>query len=96
MSHKHEQLLQTIFHDPISGNIHWREVESLLNHLGAKIEQSTGARLRVVLNGVEGTLHRPHHSSTLDRQGVKSLREYLARAKSTPSQYEQARKAQGG
>jgi hypothetical protein len=37
-------------------------------------------------------LHRPHHSSTLDRQGVKSLREYLARAKSTPSQYEQARK----
>ena len=55
MSHKHEQLLRTIFHDPVSCNIHWREVESLLNHLGAKIEQSTGARLRVVLNGIEGT-----------------------------------------
>ena len=33
MSHKHEQLLRTIFHDPISANIHWREVESLLNHV---------------------------------------------------------------
>ncbi len=25
MSHKHEQLLRTIFHDPINCNIHWRE-----------------------------------------------------------------------
>jgi hypothetical protein len=89
MSHKHEQLLRAIFHDPVSGNIHWREVESLLNHLGANMEQTSGARVRVVLNGHEGTLHRPHHSSTLDRQGVKTLREYLARAKATPSQYEQ-------
>jgi hypothetical protein len=48
--------------------------------------------VRVVLNGYEGTLHRPHHSSTLDRQGVRSLREYLARAKSTPSLYEQGKK----
>ena len=38
MSHKHEQLLRTIFHDPISANIHWREIESLLNHVGAQIE----------------------------------------------------------
>jgi len=27
-------LLRVIFQDPISGNIHWREVESLLHHLG--------------------------------------------------------------
>lgn len=94
MSHKHEQLLRTIFHDPISGNIHWREVESLLNHLGAKMEQTSGARVRVLLNGVEGHLHRPHHSGTLDRTGVKYLREYLARARATPSQYEAARKGE--
>jgi len=42
MSHKHEQLLKTIFHDPISGNIHWREVESLLSHLGAEVERCPG------------------------------------------------------
>ena len=38
MSHKHDNLIRAIFHDPISGNIHWREVESLLHHLGAEIE----------------------------------------------------------
>jgi len=92
MSHKHENLLRTIFHDPVSGNIHWRDVESLLHHLGAVIEPLSGARIRVRLNGVEGTLHRPHHSNSLGRQDVWHLREYLAHARATPSQYEQSRK----
>lgn len=91
MSHKHEHLIQTIFRDPISANIHWREVDSLLHHLGAQIEELSGARLRVKLNGYEDVLHRPHHSSTLSRQDVKNLREYLARARITPSLYEAAR-----
>jgi hypothetical protein len=77
MSHKHEQLLRAIFQDPISCNIHWREIESLLNHVGA-----------------EGILHRPHHGNTLDRSAVRHLRDYLAHARMTPSQYEVAREAQ--
>jgi hypothetical protein len=88
MSHKHEHLLHTIFQDPISGNIHWREIESLLHHLGANVEPIQGARFRVVLNGVEGFLHHPHHSNVLQRQDVKNLRLYLASARVTPSLYE--------
>jgi hypothetical protein len=88
VSHKHEHLLRTIFHDPISGNIHWREVESLLGHLHADVEPLSGARIRVKLNGVEGILHRPHHGNTLDKNLVRHLREYLAHARCTPSQYE--------
>ena len=88
MSSKHANLLRTIFHDPISANIHWREVESLLLHLGAELESLSGARLRVKLNGYEDVLHRPHHSNTLGRQDVKNLREYLGRARITPSLYE--------
>lgn len=88
MSHKHEHLLETIFKDPINCNIHWREVESLLGHLGADIEQLSGARIRVKLNGAEGILHRPHHGNTLDRSAVRNLRGYLAHARCTPSQYE--------
>ncbi len=91
MSHKHEKLIRAIFHDPISGNIHWREIESLLNHLGATIEQLSGARVRVLLNGAEGVLHHPHHSNVLDRQEVRHLREYLASARITPSTYENSR-----
>ena len=80
MSHKHANLLSTIFHDPISGNIHWREVESLLHHLGAKVEPAHGARFRITLNEVEGFLHHPHHSNVLNRDDVKHLRELLTRA----------------
>ena len=90
MSHKHHaQLLRSIFQDPIPGNLHWREVEALLGHLGAEVSPAHGgARFKVVLNDQEGFLHHPHHSSTLDRQGVKTLREFLARAGLSPSSFE--------
>jgi hypothetical protein len=89
MSHKHDQFIRAIFQDPISANIHWREVESFLHHLGAEVEPIEGTRFKVVLNGVEGILHRPHHSSECTRQEIKHLREYLASARVTPSLYEQ-------
>jgi hypothetical protein len=87
LSHKHEQLVRTIFRDPVSGNIHWRDVESLLAHLGAHIEPLAGARFRVLLNRCDGILYRPHHSNVLDRQAIWHLREFLARAEVTPSRY---------
>ena len=62
MSHKHLNLLRTIFQDPVNGNIHWREIESLLQNLGATVEPAHGARFRVLLNKVEFFLHQPHHS----------------------------------
>ena len=91
MSHKHENLLRAIFHDPISGNIHWREIESLLHHLGASIESLSGARMRVKLHGYEGILHRPHRGNTLGRGDIQHLRDYLSHARATPSQVEAAR-----
>ena len=36
MNHKQKKVLQTIFHDPISANIHWRDIEHLLKALGAE------------------------------------------------------------
>lgn len=84
----HANLLRTIFHDPPSGNLHWREIESLLRHVGAEIEPIAGARFRVKLNRMEGVLHRPHHSNVLDATAIKHLREFLARAGVTPSQFE--------
>ena len=80
MSQRHQRVLDAIFAEPASGNIHWREVESLLKHLGASLESARGARLRVVLNGVEGALHRPHHSGLCTKQEIRHLRDYLVAA----------------
>ena len=88
MSHKHKRLIRSIYADPVSGNIHWREVESLLNHLGAEVDYTHGARVRVVLNDVEGQLHRPHHSGVCGKHDVRHLREFLARAGVTVATYE--------
>lgn len=90
MSHKHTNLLRTIFQEPAPANVHWREVESLLNHLGADIAPAHGARFRILLNGVEGFLHHPHHGNTCSRSEIRLLREYLAGAGATPSAIEGA------
>jgi hypothetical protein len=92
MSHKHDNLIRAIFHDPISGNLQWREVESLLRHLGSSVESLSGTRVRVKLNGHEGVLHRPHGGNSLGRQDVLHLREYLAHARVTPSLHEAGKK----
>lgn len=88
MSRHHTQLIRTIFHDPPSGNVHWRDIESLLRHVGATLEPLSGARFRVTLNRMEEVIHRPHHSNTLDTRSLVHLRGFLARAGVTPSQYE--------
>ena len=90
MSHKHVNLLRDIYRDPVSGNIHWREVESLLHHLGASVEPAHGARFRVLLNNVEGFIHMPHHGGTCGKQDIKQLREYLGHAGISPSTLEGA------
>ncbi len=80
MSSKHERTLAAIFTEPVSGNIRWRDVESLLNWLGAQVQPGHGARFRVMLNNIEGTLHRPHRSSSASKQDIRHLREFLQAA----------------
>jgi hypothetical protein len=88
MSRHHANLIRSIFHDPPSGNVHWREIESLLKHVGASLESLSGARIRVTLNRMEDIVHRPHHSNVLDAKSLLHLRAFLARAGVTPSMYE--------
>jgi len=80
MNHKQKHTLDAIMQEPVSSNIHWRDVESLLKALGTEIQVMHGARLHVILHQVEGTLHRPHHSSALSKQDVRHLREFLHHA----------------
>ncbi len=88
MSSKHARLLEEIFREPVSANIHWRDVEALLHHLGAKNQGTHGARLHMILNGVEGMVHRPHHGGACSKDDIRHLRGFLAAARVTPSSYE--------
>ncbi len=92
MSKHHATLIRALFHDPPAHNLHWRDIESLLRHVGAEMEPITGARLRVTLNGMEDVLHRPH-GNELDRHSVQHIRAFLGRAGVTPAAYEGAGEA---
>ena len=81
MSHKHDNLLRSILLEAPGTNIHWREIESLLNHLGAHMEPANGARFKVTLNEVTDFLHHPHHSSVCTRDHIKHLKGSLTLAR---------------
>jgi hypothetical protein len=87
MSHKHRKTLEKIYTEPVSGNIHWRDIETLLTHLGARTDRTRGARMSVSLNGVEGQLHRPHHGSVCGKHDIRHFREFLSAAGVTLSTY---------
>ena len=80
MSHKHDNLVRAIFHDPVSANIHWRDVETLFEALGADVSEGSGSRVRVALNGVRAVFHRPHPEKETDKGAVKSVRRFLIEA----------------
>jgi hypothetical protein len=77
--------------DPPPASIHWREIESLLKHLGATVDPSHGARYKVSLHRASEFIHHPHHNSDCSRDLIKQVREFLAHAGVSPSAYEAAK-----
>ena len=57
MKRKHQKTLELVFTHPVSGNIHWRDIESLLIELGAEISEREGSRVGVVLFGEVRVFH---------------------------------------
>ena len=80
MGHKHDNLLRSVLQEAPGSNIHWREVESMLGHLGAQVEPSHGGRFKGTLNGVTDFRHHPHHSSVCTREHIKRLQDFLINA----------------
>ncbi|MEI7868266.1 MAG: type II toxin-antitoxin system HicA family toxin [Candidatus Methylumidiphilus sp.] len=77
MKRKHQKILELVFAHPVSGNIQWRDIESLLLELGAEISEREGSRVGVVLFGEARVFHRPHPSPNADKGAVVSIRKWL-------------------
>ena len=78
MKRKHAKTLALLFHRPISANVKFDEVMSLLVELGADLETDReGSRVGVVLFGAVRVLHKPHPSPNMDKGAVAALRDWL-------------------
>lgn len=77
MKRKQAKTLELIFNRPVSGNIKWLEIESLLVSLGAETVEREGSRLEVYLFGVVKVFHRPHPSPDTDKGAVSAIRKWL-------------------
>lgn len=80
MNKKSQKTLNAIFDKPIKANILWSDVEKLLVALGAEISEGRGSRVRIALNGVRATFHRPHPQKETDKGAVQSMRRFLTTA----------------
>lgn len=74
MKRKHQKILETIFAHPISGNLKWMDVVSMLKALGAEVDESReGSRVGIVLHGNAVIQHKPHPSPNMDKCAIASL-----------------------
>ncbi|MCA9269174.1 MAG: type II toxin-antitoxin system HicA family toxin [Planctomycetales bacterium] len=62
----------------------WKDIEALLKAKGAVLSEGDGSRVRVKLNGVRATFHRPHPSPNTDKGALRSVRRFLTEAGVTP------------
>jgi hypothetical protein len=84
MNKHHQKTLSSIFAQPISGNIKWRDVESLFKSLGAVLSKRAESRVAVLLNDRVAVFHRPHPTPNMDKGAAKDLRRFLENAGITP------------
>lgn len=77
LNSKQRQVIADVFYNPLKSNIKWSDIESMLQALGAVVEEGNGSRVRFLLNNVVAIFHRPHPRKEIDKGALKSLRKFL-------------------
>ena len=77
MNSKQTKTLQAIFKDPVSSNIAWKNIESLLVAFDAEIIEGSGSRVRFSKFDMIATFHRPHPKKEAKPYQVKDTRLFL-------------------
>ncbi len=80
LNKKHQITLQSIYKKPVQSGIAWKDIESLLEALGAELSQGNGSRVRIALNGRKAVFHRPHPRKETDKGALVSMKRFLTEA----------------
>lgn len=80
MSSRHRRTLEAVFRDPVSATIVWSEVEKMMVHYGAWIEEGSGSRIKVKLGNQRVAFHRPHPQKEAREYQIREVRGLLTNA----------------
>jgi hypothetical protein len=83
LNHHHRVTLEKLFSHPLSGNIEWRQVLSLLEAAGTTTQEPNG-KVKVELGG-ETMVLQPPDDKDVGRQMIVDLRRLLTNAGLQPS-----------
>jgi hypothetical protein len=78
MNHRHRKVLHALFAHPVSANISFRDVETLLGELGGTLSHSGHGKLKVELNGHSAAFSTAAHS--LPKEEVAQVRKFIEAA----------------
>ena len=78
LTHHHRVTLEKLFSHPLSGNLEWRQVLSLLEAVGTTTQEANG-KVRVELGG-ETKVLQPPAGKDVDRPLLVDLRRMLTNA----------------
>jgi len=78
LNNHHRATVEKLFAHPVSGNVEWRQVLSLLEAVGTVTEQANG-KVKVTVGPETEVLHPPH-GKDLDAQLVADVRRMLDQA----------------
>jgi len=83
LSNHHRNTLENLFNHERSGNIHWREIESLLEAVGT-VEERHNDKFHITVGDESITIAPPGHGD-LDKQLIVDLRRLLKDAGLEPT-----------
>jgi hypothetical protein len=80
----HLRTYQTIFQHPISHNLEWRAVHTLLGKLGQMTAEANG-NFKVTRNGQTLVLHPPRTKDVSEPEEIMALRHFLEQSAASPA-----------
>ena len=84
MNSRQRKILEAIFTDPVSSNIEWRKIETLLVSVGCDVIRGGGSRIAFKYGTLRADFHRPHPRKEAKLYQVRAAREFLKRMGVTP------------
>ena len=84
MNSKHKRTLESIFANPVNGNVEWARIEALLVAAGCRVIEGSGFSVTFEKGGLRAHFHRPHPQKEALKYRVRLARENLEKIGVTP------------